>query len=107
MIQEVTYLNEVKFRNQLRRDLDGKYVASVANKADEFRKGVIHVESVYREPEWFKVYYYGYGESRQLEVSVKLAQVLHLTGYEVKFITERSWGTDERQVAVYRKRASN
>lgn len=104
MIQEVTYLNEVKFRNQLRRDLDGKGVASVANKADQYRKGVVHVEST-RDGDWFRVYYYGWNAENKAAVSLKLFQVLHLTGYEIKFVDERTLGGSVRQVAVYRKRA--
>ncbi len=51
-MNEVAYLNEVKFRNQLRRDLQGRYIGSVANKADRYRKGYIHVEPVFSQPEW-------------------------------------------------------
>lgn len=101
-MNEVAYLNEVKFRNQLRRDLTGRYIGSVANKADRYRKGYIHVEPVYNEPDWFKVSYYGYASDTAR--TIRLFQTLHLLGYEIKMIERRSYLINETEIiAVYRK----
>jgi hypothetical protein len=97
---EVAYLNEVKFRNQVRRDLKG--VSAVANKADRYHKGYAHVEPVWREPDWFKVWFYDAGWSHDAGRPLKIAQTLHLLGYEVKFIKVNEWGS-EKEIAVYRK----
>jgi hypothetical protein len=102
-MNEVAYLNEVKFRNQLRRDLQGRYIGSVANKADRYRKGYIHVEPVFSQPEWFKIHYYGYSDDTAR--TIRLFQTLHLLGYEVKFVKGLDWLNRDAETAVYRKRA--
>lgn len=111
MIQETTYLNEVKFRNQLRRDVSAHKVgASVANKSDRYSGGYIHVESHWKEQGWFKVAYSARHWDnantayRNGQIQLALSQMLHLLGYEVKIVEERSWiGDRVEKVALYRK----
>lgn len=110
---EVIYLNEVKFRNQLRKDLKGKGVAPVANKSDRYSAGYVQVAEVFGQPEWFKVSYYSYsnketaqGRYQEGVIKQRLSQMLHLSGYEAKLITEQKGCGEQEQVIIYRK-ASN
>ena len=110
MIQETTYLSEVKFRNQLRRDVVANKVgASVASKADQYTGGYIHVESHWNEQGWFKVRYSSRGwdnanvAHRNAQITLALTQMLHSLGYEIKIVEERGWNREMEKVALYRK----
>lgn len=110
MIQETTYLNEVKFRNQLRKDVVANKVgASVANKSDRYTGGYIHVESHWNEQGWFKISYSARNwdnstlAHRNAQINLALTQMLHLLGYEIKIVEERGWNRQMEKVALYRK----
>lgn len=96
------YLTEVKFRNQLRRDLKG--VASVATKADRYAKGYAHVESTFDSPTWFRVWFYDAGWQSHAGRALLIAQTLHAAGYEVKIVEQRKmFGEGTERIALYRK----
>lgn len=113
MIGEVTYLSEVKLRNQVRRDVIAHKVGeTVADKSQQYKGGYIHVESVVGHDGWYEIRYSGRRwdnetmARKNAKISLRLSQVLHLCGYEIKFVERRAFMSSEMEiVTLYRKRA--
>jgi hypothetical protein len=108
----MNYLNEVKFRNQVRRDLAG--LVSVANKSDRYGAmgyRYAHIETTSQSQDgWFSVRYQGKHwdivkfAHESARTQLLIAQTLHSLGYEVKLVEQRvMFGEGTEKVAHYRK----
>lgn len=111
MIEVTTYLSEVKMRNQLRKDvIANKVGAPVANKANKYDGGYIHLDTYVGEEGWFTIRYSARHWGNESiaynngQIALNLAQMLHLLGYEVKVIERRKmFGEGTEKIALYRK----
>jgi len=107
---EVTYLNEIKFRNAIKKHISPVGIGHLVNKTTTYLKSGIHVDTIYGT-DLFKVRVINWGHSTQSDLqaalaNVKLTQELVLAGFEMVRTTEMGWDRNRVDIIGWRKAES-